>query len=73
MKPAICNFCHRSFRNTQAVRAHLKACPAYGRLPKATLPKVGSTPRRVNAPDTDPGVHASREGVPRPTPPRRWR
>ena len=70
MKPAICNFCRRSFRNTQAVRAHLKACPAYGRLPKATLPRVGNKPRTVSAPDKNPGVHPSREDVPRPTPPR---
>lgn len=70
MKPAICNFCHRSFRNTQAVRAHLKACPAYGRLPKATLPRVGNKPRTVSAPDRDPGIRSSREDVPPPTPPR---
>lgn len=70
MKPAICNFCRRSFRNTQAVRAHLKACPAYGRLPKATLPRVGNKPWTVSAPDRHPGVHSSREDVPRPTPPR---
>ena len=70
MKTATCNFCRRSFRNTQAVRAHLKACPAYGRLPKATLPKVGNKPRTVSAPDWDPGVHSSPEGVPWPTPPR---
>jgi hypothetical protein len=70
MKPAICNFCRRSFRNTQAVRAHLKACPAYGRLPKATLPRVGNKPRTVSAPDRDPGVHSPWEDVPRPTPPR---
>jgi hypothetical protein len=70
MKPAICNFCRRSFRNKQAVRAHLKACPAYGRLPKATLPRVGNKPRTVSAPDRNPGVDSSREDVPRPTPPR---
>jgi hypothetical protein len=63
MKPAICNFCRRSFRNTQAVRAHLKACPAYGRLPKATLPRVGNKPRTVSAPDRDPGVHSPWEDV----------
>ena len=69
MKPAICNFCHRSFRNTQAVRAHLKACPAYGRLPKATLPRSGNKPRTVGAPDSDPGVRSLWEDVQRPTPP----
>jgi hypothetical protein len=70
MKPAICNFCRRSFRNTQAVRAHLKACPAYRRLPKATLPRVGNKPRTVSAPDRDPGVHSPSEDVPRSNLPR---
>ncbi len=69
MKTATCNFCRRSFRNTQAVRAHLKACPAYGRLPKAPLPRVGNKPRTVSAPDSDPGVRSPWEDV-RPTPPR---
>jgi hypothetical protein len=70
MKTATCNFCRRSFRNTQAVRAHLKACPAYGRLPKATLPRVGNKLRTVGAPDRDPGIRSHLEDVPRPTPPR---
>lgn len=69
MKAAICNFCRRSFRNTQAVRAHLKACPAYGRLPKATLPRVGNKPRPVGAPESDPGVRSPWEEVPRPSHP----
>jgi len=67
MKRSTCNFCRRSFRNTQAVRAHLKACPAYGWLPKATLPRVGNKPRTVAAPDKAPDVHSGREDVPRPT------
>jgi hypothetical protein len=70
MKVATCNFCRRSFRNTQAVRAHLKACPAYGRLPKAPLPRVGNKPRTVGASDSDTGVRSPWEDVPRPTPPR---
>ena len=70
MKVATCNFCRRSFRNTQAVRAHLKACPAYGRLPKAPLPRVGNKPRTVGAPDSDPGVRSPWEDVPRPILPR---
>ena len=34
---ATCRFCGREFRNTQAVRAHLKGCPAYhgGGRPRA--------------------------------------
>jgi hypothetical protein len=70
MKGAICNFCGRRFSNAQAVRAHLKACPAYGRLPKARLPRVGKKPRTVGAPDSDPGVRSTWEDVPPPTDPR---
>jgi hypothetical protein len=56
MKAAICNFCRRRFRNAQAVRAHLKACPAYGRLPKARLPRVGKKPGTVGTRDSDPCI-----------------
>ena len=70
MKAAICNFCGRRFRNAQAVRAHLKACPAYRRLPKARLPRVGKKPRTGGTPDSDPGVRSTWEDVPAPTPPR---
>ncbi len=51
---ARCNFCRRTFRNSQAVRAHLRHCAAYqgrqegseegsveGSLPKARLPRSG--------------------------------
>lgn len=44
MKGATCRFCGKSFRNQQAVRAHLKHCPAYRHLPKAALPSIGSKP-----------------------------
>jgi hypothetical protein len=70
MKTAICNFCRRSFRNTQAVRAHLKACPAYARLPKATLPRVGSKPRMVGTPDRCPDVRPNWATGLQPTSPR---
>ena len=30
---ALCAFCQRLFRNAQAVRAHLQACPAYKNRP----------------------------------------
>ena len=66
MKGAICNFCRRRFRNAQAVRAHLKTCPAYGRLPKARLPRVGKKPRIVGAPDSDSGIDSTWEDVPQP-------
>src|SRR2546422_10723290 len=43
MNGSTCHFCGKRFRNAQAVRAHLKACPAYRQMPKATLPNIGST------------------------------
>ena len=46
MKGATCKFCGKSFQNRQAVRAHLKSCPAYKRLPKATVPSIGRNPGR---------------------------
>jgi len=42
MTGARCGFCRRTFRNPQAVRAHLKTCAAYRQLPKAALPSKGS-------------------------------
>jgi len=42
MRGATCNFCGKSFRNRQAVRAHLKGCQGYRHLPKATVPTVRS-------------------------------
>src|SRR5262245_18248523 len=42
MTGARCDFCRRTFRNPQAVRAHLKSCAAYRQLPKAALPSKGS-------------------------------
>ncbi len=69
MKGAICNFCRRRFSNAQAVRAHLKACPAYRRLPKGRLPRVGKKPRTVGAPDSHAGVRSTWEDVPQPPDP----
>ena len=69
MKGAICHFCGRSFRNRQAVRAHLKNCARYRRLPKATLPSVGSKPGTLGAQDTDRGVDLW-QPVPEASPPR---
>lgn len=37
---AVCNFCGQSFRNKQAVKAHLKACASYRQMPKGNLPKA---------------------------------
>ncbi len=41
MNGAICPFSRQSFRNAQAVRAHLKACAAYRQVPEADLPGTG--------------------------------
>lgn len=54
MKGATCNFCGKSFRNRQAVRAHLKGCPDYRQMPKATVPSVGSTPGTSGLRDRNP-------------------
>ncbi len=45
MSAAMCHFCAKTFRNRQAVRAHLKGCPVYKQMPKATVPTLGSKPR----------------------------
>src|SRR5205807_5476930 len=37
-----CHFCKRQFTNTQAVRAHLKACPAYQERDQAGGSALGS-------------------------------
>jgi hypothetical protein len=44
MTEARCNFCGKHFRNRQAVRAHLRSCPAYRHAPKAGVPSTGSLP-----------------------------
>src|SRR5215471_10071787 len=51
MDSAKCNFCGQTFRNAQAVRAHLKGCAAYRQMPHATLPSVGMGPSQ--GPKTD--------------------
>lgn len=71
MKMATCHFCNHSFRNRQAVRAHLKSCARYRQLlPKATLPSIGSTPGTVGARDTPPRVGPTWEPVRDASPPR---
>jgi hypothetical protein len=64
MKGATCHFCGGSFRNRQAVRAHLKSCPGYRQLPKATLPNVGSKPGTLGSRDTHPRLGPTWEPVP---------
>ena len=50
---ATCQFCHKSFKNQQGVRAHLRHCAAYrqtralGSLPRGAVPKA-------NLPNTPP-------------------
>src|SRR5215467_840372 len=68
MKGAICHFCGRSFRNRQAVRAHLKTCADYQQLPKADLPSIGSAPGKPSSRGTYP--HSPWEPIQEATPPR---
>ena len=70
MKGATCHFCTRSFRNRQAVRAHLKSCAGYRQLPKAALPSVGSTPGTPGARETYPDVGPTWKPIPAANPPR---
>lgn len=56
MKGATCHFCKKSFRNRQAVRAHLKGCPSYRQLPKASLPSEGSKPEVLGLRDPYPSA-----------------
>ena len=70
MKAATCHFCRRSFRNRQAVRAHLKSCASYRQLPKAGLPNVGSQPGTQGSRDRDPGIGQNWEAIPDANPPR---
>ncbi len=75
MNGATCNFCGRSFRNRQAVRAHLKGCPAYRQMPKATVPTVGSKRGTVGLRSGYPGTRPTSdprpaEDSPRPHTPR---
>ncbi len=63
---ATCQFCGRQFRNTQAVRAHLKACPAYhGRdhVSSSALGRValGTVPEAPGAGTELPDGEADRE------------
>ena len=75
MTGARCNFCGTTFRNQQAVRAHLKACGAYRQLPKATVPRVGRAPGTRRIRTGTPVNHSTSESVfeeecPRRQPPR---
>jgi hypothetical protein len=56
MTEATCNFCGKSFRNRQAVRAHLRGCPDYRRVPKAAVPSTGSEPRTFGLYGRHPGL-----------------
>jgi hypothetical protein len=56
MTEARCNFCGKSFRNRQAVRAHLRGCPDYRHAPKAAVPSTGSQPRTIGLRGTYPGL-----------------
>jgi hypothetical protein len=71
MTGARCNFCGRTFRNQQAVRAHLKACPAYRHLPKAAVPSIGSAPGTSRVRPSTPVPPLTREPMPAAERPRR--
>ncbi len=64
MTGARCNFCSRTFRNQQAVRAHLKACPAYRHLPQAAVPSRGSAPGTPRVRPSTPVPRLTREPMP---------
>src|SRR5260370_11227679 len=61
---AMCQFCGRPFKNTQAVRAHLKACAAYhgrdqaadsalGRVALGTVPEAADAGTELSAGEAD--------------------
>jgi hypothetical protein len=64
MTGARCSFCGRTFRNQQAVRAHLKACPSYRQLPKAAVPRTGSVPGTPRGRPRTPVPGFTRDPVP---------
>lgn len=70
MNGATCHFCKKSFRNRQAVRAHLKGCPSYRQLPKASLPNGGSKPRGLGLRDPYPRARPTVGPGPAVDPPR---
>ena len=64
---ATCQFCGRRFTNTQAVRAHLKACPAYQERDQAGGSALGSValgtvPEAADAETELPAGEGDREG-----------
>src|SRR5712692_901788 len=81
MNEATCRFCRKSFRNRQAVRAHLRHCPAYrgrqaktrsrpARLPIRSLP-IGTPVPQADVPEAgfdlvDPTPPRVQEAPPRP-------
>jgi hypothetical protein len=71
MTGARCRFCGRTFRNQQAVRAHLKACPSYRQLPKAVVPSTGSAPGTPRVRSSPPVPGLTREPMPDAERPRR--
>ncbi len=70
MNGATCHFCKKSFRNRQAVRAHLKGCPSYRQLPKASLPIAGSKPGVLGSGDPYPSARPTVAPRLAPDPPR---
>ena len=71
MTGARCRFCGRTFRNQQAVRAHLKACASYRQLPKAAVPSKGSVPGTRRGDSSTPMLGVTQEAMPAAERPRR--
>src|SRR5437879_271725 len=59
---ATCQFCGRQFTNTQAVRAHLKACAAYHGRDQAADSAFGTVPKAADAGTELPNGEVARDG-----------
>src|SRR5438445_13687842 len=59
---ATCQFCGRQFTNTQAVRAHLKACAAYHERDQAADSALGTVPEAADAGTELPNGEVARDG-----------
>src|SRR5437870_4193936 len=59
---ATCQFCGRQFTNTQAVRAHLKACAAYHGRDQAADSALGTVPEAADAGTELPNGEVARDG-----------
>ena len=76
IKPSICQFCHKRFKNAQAVRGHLRGCEAYrqskslGTMPRGALPRKEPKDQAMN-PSKPISEDKSRIGTSKPVQPPR--